>query len=111
MAFGTIARETSSSDDVMSQAGGRSVQARVLSRRGDHVGAEALAREAVAIMRQTDYLDQHATALVHLGHVLAAAGSMEEAAAAAREAVTLYERKGATYMVEQTQRLIEEWTR
>ena len=68
--FGRIARETSSSDDVMSQAGGRAVQARVLSRRGDHQGAEDLAHEAVAIIGRTDYLDQHASALVHLAHVL-----------------------------------------
>ncbi len=30
--------------------------------------------------------------------------------AAAREAVSLYERKGATLYVERTQRLIDEWT-
>ena len=107
--FGTIARETSSSDDVMSQAGGRSVQARVLSRRGDHAEAETLAREAVEIMARTDYLDQHAAALIHLGHVLAAAGRREEAAAAAREALALFDRKGASFHVERTRRLIDEW--
>ena len=36
--FGTIARDTSSSDDVVSQAGGRAIQARVLSRRAEHEG-------------------------------------------------------------------------
>jgi class 3 adenylate cyclase/tetratricopeptide (TPR) repeat protein len=107
--FGTIARETSSSDDVVSQAGGRAVQARVLSRRGDHDAAEALAREAAAIMGETDYLDQHAEVVVHLAHVLREAGKAGEAVAAAREALTLYEQKGATFFVEQTQRLIDEW--
>jgi tetratricopeptide (TPR) repeat protein len=108
--FGTIARETSSSDDVVSQAGGRGVQARVLSRRGDHDAAEALAREGVEIMARTDYLDQHGNSVVHLAHVLHAAGKVDEAVAAARQAVALYEQKGATFFEERTQRLIEEWT-
>jgi class 3 adenylate cyclase/tetratricopeptide (TPR) repeat protein len=108
--FGAVARETSSSDDVMSQAGGRAVQARVLSRRGEHHAAEGLAREAVEIMGRTDYLDQHAEMLVHLAHVLHEAGKVEEAIGSAREAMALYERKGATYWVDLTQRLIERWT-
>ncbi len=108
--FGTIARDTSSTDDVVSQAGGRAVQARVLSRRGDHDAAEALAREAVEIMARTDYLIHHGEVLVHLAHVLRQAGKSDEALAAAREATALYERKGATFLVDQTERLIEEWT-
>jgi tetratricopeptide (TPR) repeat protein len=108
--YGTIARETSSSDDVISQAGGRAVQAGVLSRRGDHQAAEALAREAVEIMERTDYLVQHGEVLVHLAHVLHAAGKAEEAATAAREGLQLFERKGATFYAEQTQRLIDEWS-
>jgi tetratricopeptide (TPR) repeat protein len=107
--YGRVGRETSSTDDVMSQAGGRAVQARVLSRRGDHQGAEELAREAVAIISQTDYLDLHAGALVHLGHVLQEAGKPEEAIASAREAMALYDRKGATFFREKTQRLIDAW--
>jgi class 3 adenylate cyclase len=108
--FGTIARETSSSDDVISQAGGRAVQARVLSRRGDHAGAEAVARDAVAIIAQTDYLDQHADLLVHLAHVLHESGKGAAAVASAREGLALYDRKGATFFVEKTQRLIDAWT-
>jgi class 3 adenylate cyclase/tetratricopeptide (TPR) repeat protein len=107
--YGRIARETSSTDDVLSQAGGRAVQARVLSRRGDRQGAEELAREAVAIMGQTDYLDQHAGTLVHLATVLREAGKPEEAIASAREALALYDRKGATFFVEKTQRLVDDW--
>jgi class 3 adenylate cyclase/tetratricopeptide (TPR) repeat protein len=108
--YGTIAREWSSSDDVISQGGGREVQARVLSRRGEHDAAEALAAEAVAIMARTDYLDRHGQSLVSQAMVLRESGKTEEALAAAREAVVLYERKGATFFVERTRRLIEEWT-
>jgi predicted ATPase/class 3 adenylate cyclase len=107
--YGTIARETSSSDDVMSQAIGRAAQARVLSGRGDNEAAMAVADEAVRIMGQTDYLDRHAQVLVHLGHVLREGGNVDEAVAAARQALALYERKGATFYVEQTGRLIDDW--
>jgi tetratricopeptide (TPR) repeat protein len=109
MRFATIARDTSSTDDVLSQAGGRAVQSRVLSRRGQHDAAQALAREAAAIMAATDYLAQHGDMLVHLAHVLREAGKAEEALAAARQALRLYEQKGATFYVEETQRLIREW--
>jgi hypothetical protein len=87
------------------------VQARALSRRGDHAGAEELAREAVEIIGRTDYLDQHAGMLVHLAHVLHEAGKAADAVAAAREAMGLYERKGATFFAERTQGLIDEWSR
>jgi class 3 adenylate cyclase/tetratricopeptide (TPR) repeat protein len=108
--FGTIARDTSSTDDVMSQALGRAVQARVHSRRGNRDAAEALAREAAAIYAKTDYLAQHGDVFVHLAHVLHEAGKVDEAVAAASEAVDVYEQKGATFLVERTQRLIDDWT-
>ncbi|MEK6191029.1 MAG: adenylate/guanylate cyclase domain-containing protein [Chloroflexota bacterium] len=108
--FGAIARDTSSTDDVTSQASGRAVQARVLSRRGDHIAAEDLAREAAAIMATTDYLVQHGDVVVHLAHVLRERGKTDDALAAAREALALYEQKGATFLIERTQRLIDEWT-
>jgi class 3 adenylate cyclase/tetratricopeptide (TPR) repeat protein len=108
--YGTIARETSARDDIASQAGGRQIQARVLSARGQHTEAEVLAGEAVAIMEKTDYLAMHGDALVHLARILRAAGKADEAVAAAREAVELYGRKGATFFVERTRKLIEEWS-
>jgi class 3 adenylate cyclase len=108
--FGTIARETSSSDDVISQGPGRAVQARVLSRRGDHAAAEALAKKAVRIMEQTDYLYPRGDVVVHLANVLHESGKADEAIAAAREGLALYQRKEATFMVEKTQRLIDDWS-
>jgi class 3 adenylate cyclase/tetratricopeptide (TPR) repeat protein len=108
--YGTIAVETSSPDDVMSQACGRAIQARVLSRRGEHAPAESLAREAVAIMARTDYLPVHGDVVVHLAHVLHESGRVDEAVEAARQAVELYTRKGATALVERAQKLIAEWS-
>jgi tetratricopeptide (TPR) repeat protein len=107
--FGAIARDTSSTDDVVSQAGGRAVQAQVLSRRGSHDEAMTLAREAVTIMARTDYLAEHGRVTVELAEVLHAADHIDEAVAAAREARDLFERKGATIYVDRTQRLLDAW--
>jgi tetratricopeptide (TPR) repeat protein len=109
--FGTVAVDTSSSDDVMSQAGGRAVQARVLSRRSKHDAAELLAREAAEIMGRTDYLNVHGEVLLHLAQVLRESGKSDEAVAAASEALALFEQKGATWWVDKTQGLIDEWSR
>jgi hypothetical protein len=108
--YATNARETSSADDIASQGRSREIQARVLSIRGQHVEAEELAREAVMIMGRTDYLALHADSLVHLAHVLRAAGKGDEALAAARQAAGLYEQKGATVLVDRTQSLIADWS-
>ncbi|MBA3688032.1 MAG: AAA family ATPase [Chloroflexi bacterium] len=107
--YAVDARETSSRDDFASQGRSREIEARVLSARGRHPEAEALAREAVTIMAGTDYLALHGDALVHLAHVLHAAGKVEEAVATAREAAELYERKGATFLVERARNLAQEW--
>jgi tetratricopeptide (TPR) repeat protein len=108
--FGTIARDTSSTDDVVSQAGGRAVQARVLARRGQHDEAISLAREAAAIMAATDYLGEHGDVVMDLAQVLHEAGRDDEAIAAASEARELFARKGATLFVEQAQQLVESWS-
>jgi class 3 adenylate cyclase/tetratricopeptide (TPR) repeat protein len=108
--YATTALETSSLDDVSSQAGGRGIQARVLSLRGEHEAAEALARQAESMMATTDYLRPHGDSLRHLAHVLHQAGKTEEGLAAARQAAALYARKGATVLVDRTERLIAEWS-
>jgi class 3 adenylate cyclase/tetratricopeptide (TPR) repeat protein len=107
--YATIARETSSSDDVISQAGGRAIQARIHARRGEHEAAESLAREADAIMAATDYLVQHGEVVEHLAHVLHDAARIDEAVEAARRAKDLYDRKGATLLVDRVARLIAAW--
>jgi len=52
----------------------------------------------------------HADVLIHQAMVLRESGKADEALAAAREGLALFERKGATYWVERTQRLIDDWT-
>ncbi|MGH2992910.1 MAG: BTAD domain-containing putative transcriptional regulator [Solirubrobacterales bacterium] len=72
----------------------RGVRAMLLARQGDVAAAESLAREAVALAGQSDFLWLHADALMDLAEVLRLSGRSEEAAAATDEAVRLYERKG-----------------
>ena len=69
------------------------MQALVLAHRGDHAEAERLAREAVAIIEQTDSLNLQGETLRDLAEVLHAAGRAEEAAATLVDALDRYERK------------------
>jgi tetratricopeptide (TPR) repeat protein len=81
-------------EDVDAQAGWRRVRARALAGTGDVAEAEQIAREAVAVISATDYLDAHALAVADLGEVLAVAGKAEEARATTEEAIRLHELKG-----------------
>jgi class 3 adenylate cyclase/tetratricopeptide (TPR) repeat protein len=80
--------------DVDAQAGWRRVRAKALARLGRFEEAERLAREAVAILADKDYVNAHADAVADLGEVLLHAGRVTDAATAMREALRLYELKG-----------------
>jgi len=81
-------------EDVDAHAGWRRVRAKGLARLGNATEAEPLAREAVAMLAASDYLDAHAAAVADLGDVLDLAGKLEEAAAMSHEAISMYEQKG-----------------
>jgi tetratricopeptide (TPR) repeat protein len=81
-------------EDADAQVGWRRVRAKLLARRGDFEEAERLGREATAIASATDFLPLRADAVADLAVVLRLAGRPEEAAAATREAIRLYEWKG-----------------
>ena len=83
-----------SSDDFEPQSRIRWVRATVLARQGRFEKAEALAREAAAVVDETDYLDQRGDAHRALAGVLALAGRESEAESELRTALELYERKG-----------------
>jgi hypothetical protein len=78
-------------DDLTVQPLWRGVRAKLLAARG-LAGAEALAREAVALAERTDALGLRAKVRLDLAEVIA--DRPDEAAAEAEEAVRLYERKG-----------------
>ena len=73
----------------------RSVEARVLARRGEFGEAERLAREAVAIVEPTDWHYMRGEAFAALGEVLELAGRGEEARAAYEQALACFEKKEA----------------
>ena len=72
----------------------RGPRAKVLARRGELDAAERLAREAVSLAGQTDFLNLHGNALLDLATVLRHSRRLGDAAAAADAANALYERKG-----------------
>jgi tetratricopeptide (TPR) repeat protein len=82
------------SDDFVTQVVWRVARAKVLATRGHAAEAEGLARDAVGIASETDFLDMRADAHMALAEVLRAAGRPEEAGRQVEEALALYERKG-----------------
>jgi class 3 adenylate cyclase/tetratricopeptide (TPR) repeat protein len=84
-----------SSDDTSTQVLASQVRAKVLARRGEYAEAERLAREAVTKADATDALVSQGDTRRDLAEVLELAGRRDEAAAALREALERYERKGA----------------
>jgi class 3 adenylate cyclase/tetratricopeptide (TPR) repeat protein len=106
----TVADELGASDDVLTQILWRQVKAKLLARRGDHGGAQRLAREAVALGNETDLLNHVADAYADLGEVLELGGRTDEAAMARAEALARYERKENLVMAERTRARLAEQT-
>ena len=92
----------------------RQVLARVHAHRGELAEAERLAREAVAASEQTDSLDDQCLALWDLAEVLAAAGRLDEAAAALEQALDRCRRKKNLALAAQVRQrrddLASEWS-
>jgi tetratricopeptide (TPR) repeat protein len=86
----------------------RATQARVLALRGDVLEAERLARDAVALVAPTDFLDLHADMELALAEVLWTGGQPEGAGAALEEALRLYQRKGNIAAMVRARELISE---
>jgi len=91
-----VAEETGAADDTITQMLLRQVRAKILARRGEHVEAERLARDAVELCAGTDMLSATADARLDLAEVLAASGRVDEAHAELRAAEELYRAKGHT---------------
>ena len=86
-------RELGDPEDVLTQQVWRETQALVHSARGQHAGAERLAREAVEYSLRSDSPLNQGNALYDLAKILEAAGRRDEAATALRKAQDCYERK------------------
>jgi class 3 adenylate cyclase len=102
------AAELGASDDAITQMLSGHIRAKILARRGEHAEAERLARAAVAIGEDTDWLDGQAETYADLAEVLSLAGRTQEAAEALEQALTRYERKGNIVMAQRTQARLAE---
>jgi class 3 adenylate cyclase/tetratricopeptide (TPR) repeat protein len=88
------AQDQAAQDDIWSQVISRGTRAKVLALRDSPAEADALAREAVRLVEDTDALDLHGRALLDLAEVLRVAGRSSEAATAADQALRLFTEKG-----------------
>ena len=102
----TISREAGAAEDPPTQIIGQGLSARILADRCHPVEAEELARSAVALAARTDLLSVHADSLLDLTDVLATAGRVPEARAAAAQALVLYKRKGSLPGVRESERYL-----
>ena len=89
-----VSQQAAGGDDLSAQIIGQGVSARLLADGGRHAEAVQLASAAVALAAQTDFLSQHADALLDLAHALATAGRVDEAQHAVTQALDLYQHKG-----------------
>jgi tetratricopeptide (TPR) repeat protein len=92
--YADLAATWAGPDDSASQVGQLVARAHVLAVRGELERAEAAAREAARLSERSDDISQRGDALTDLGAVLDRIGRASEAAAATRDAIALYERKG-----------------
>ena len=81
-------------DDVDAVVRWDAVRARAVARLGDTAEAERLARRSVERAWATDYEELRGLSQVALAEILQGSGRTEEAAAALRKAVAVYEAKG-----------------
>ncbi len=101
-----VADEKSNEDDLYTQVRLRMGRAMLLARRGNGDEAEALAREAVVLAFETEFVDLRGDALRALAEVLGLDGRTGEAAEAMRRALALWEAKGSVAFAERTRTLI-----
>jgi tetratricopeptide (TPR) repeat protein len=94
LAWSERAEAASAEDDVDSQALWRSVRAPILARNGALDEAEALARRACELVQGMEAPMLRADAFAELAAVFMIARRRDEAKAAARQALELYEAKG-----------------
>jgi len=102
------AAELGAIEDAETQILWRRAKAKVLAHRGEHVEAEQLAREAVAIADTTNALISQADTYADVAEVLALRGRHEDARQALKQALDRYERKGSVLMAERVRRRLAE---
>jgi tetratricopeptide (TPR) repeat protein len=108
--FSEISSRIAAEDDLSPQVQWRAARAKALAGLGQTEEAERLAREAVALASQSDFLVLRADALLVLGEVLQVAERRDDAAAAVEEALQLYEQKQSTVSAGRARILLSDLT-
>ena len=98
--FAVLGEASSSPGDIASQVILRRARAKILAGGGDVERAEQLAREAVELADETDWLALRADALVDLAEAQSAVGRHDDAEECVRRAISLYETKGIVVSAE-----------
>ncbi|MFL5750013.1 MAG: ATP-binding protein, partial [Chloroflexota bacterium] len=101
-----LARELADPDDLEAQILWRSAFSKIAARQGDAETALAHATEAVRLAAQTVDVMLQAEALRDLATVAMSLGQEQEAGPPFREALDLFERKGALAAADQTRRIL-----
>jgi ATP/maltotriose-dependent transcriptional regulator MalT len=105
--FAGDAERAARPNDVYTQIVWRRCMAKILTRRGDLVAGERLAREAVAIGEESDFLSAHGDSLMDLGEILDTAGRRTDAEAAVRAALSLQRQKVNLLAVERAEAVLD----
>jgi tetratricopeptide (TPR) repeat protein len=92
--FSELSERAALPDDRFAHVEWRAARARALSGLGRADEAEVVAREAVTLAEETDFLVVHGDALTTLGEVLRLAGRADESVPLVEQAIRLYEQKG-----------------
>jgi class 3 adenylate cyclase/tetratricopeptide (TPR) repeat protein len=100
------AEQNADPGDLSPQIGWRTVRGAILARRGELAEAKQLTADALALAEQTDWLTDHADALMTRAGVHAAAGEHAEAREAREAALALYERKGSVAAAENVRAML-----
>jgi class 3 adenylate cyclase len=105
------AERAEAGDAVAGRVYWRCALASILSRKGEAIAALARAREAVAIVGDTDDLNLQAAADLCVAQMEAASGRLSEAVEAAGNALRRYEQKGNVAAAKKVERLITDLPR
>jgi DNA-binding SARP family transcriptional activator len=92
--FSERSRDAAGADDLLAQVQWRTARAKPLAAAGRQAEAATLAREALELVRTTDFPAARADAAMDLAEVLSLGASDTEASRYVQEALALYEQKG-----------------
>ena len=106
--WASVSKQHTAADDLDAQTARRAAEAEIKAGKGELDGAEELAREAVALARETDMLNRRGRVSLVLATVLRHQGRMDETLASMEEALRLYERKGNIVGAGKARRLLNE---